>query len=161
MLEAYRELEAVTLGLEWHGLGVTFFTPDMMMKHWKRGAMATELVEDRRGYERALAAVRRAQTRSNGAAPGYLEYWVGRLEFGIQYLDAVEKVRNAATAEAEQRYAAALNETTAALESARHAIETYAGVAKDRSDVAAVAMMNEFVYRPLRAKKTALEEAHP
>jgi hypothetical protein len=160
MLEAYRELESVTRGLEWHGLGLTFFTPDMMMKHWRAGAMAPELIEDRRGYQRARDSVLRARDRASTRNPGYLDYWVARLQFGILYLEAVEQVRRAATADAAGQRTEAISHTEAALESVRRAIEAYAGVVKDRSDRAAIATLNEFAYRPLLEKKAALEKEH-
>jgi hypothetical protein len=34
MLEAFRELEAATVLLEDHDLGLSFPVPGMMMKHW-------------------------------------------------------------------------------------------------------------------------------
>ena len=38
------------------------------------------------------------------------------------------------------------------VDAAREALEAYARVAGDRSDLGAIAVLNEYVYRPLQAK---------
>ncbi|MBM4078377.1 MAG: hypothetical protein FJ278_01675 [Planctomycetes bacterium] len=169
MLAVFREVEAMTVRLESHGLGLTFPVPEMMMKHWKPGLMSSELVEDREGYTRALEAARRARTQAapNGQSPTrhsfgdgakYVDYWIGRLEFGIGYLDAIAAVRCAATAEAERKPEEARRCAEEALKAARRALEAYAAVAQDRSDLGALAILNEYVYRPLRAKVAELKK---
>lgn len=61
MLATFREVEAATVKLEWHGLGLTFPVPGMMMKHWKDAPMPDEWKAVRRGYQRALEHARRAR----------------------------------------------------------------------------------------------------
>ena len=39
----------------------------------------------------------------------------------------------------------------------RKALEAYAGVAKDHGDLGAVALMNEYCYRPIREKRQELQ----
>jgi len=164
MLEAYRELEAVTVALEEHGLGLTFPVPGMMMKHWTPGSFSSQLAEDREGYRRALSAVRRTPEPSRPEGKAYIDYWIGRLEFGIAYLDTIEAVRKAATAEQAAKEAKekgdkrsyraqsteAIEQAQVALKTVRQAIEAFAGVAKNRSDLGAIATMAEYVYRPLK-----------
>jgi len=159
LLTVFREVEAVTVGLEWHGLGLTFPVPGMMMKHWTPEPTPAELLEGRNGYQRALEAARRAQAQVrrqprsvSGMASSYVDYWVGRLEFGIGYLDTMEAVRRAATAEAGKNPEEARQHAETALATAQRALEAYARVARDRSDLGAIAVLNEYVYRPLRAK---------
>jgi hypothetical protein len=147
----------------------------MMMKHWTPGPMPPELIADRQGYQRALEAARRAQQRRGGASlpalsstngtaltclttNGYVDYWIGRLEFGIGYLDTIEAVHRAATAEAENQPQEALQHAEAALSAARRALEAYARVARDRSDLGAIATMNEYVYRPLKEKVAEMKK---
>ncbi len=43
MLNVFSEVEAATVLLEWHGLGVSFTTPTMMMQHWQPSPMPPEL----------------------------------------------------------------------------------------------------------------------
>jgi len=157
MLTVFRKVEHITKDMEWHELGFAFAVPGMMMKHWIPEPMPDDLVEDRRGYQRALEAARRA--RRNAAAPGrnYADYWVGRLEFAVDYLNAVEAIRRAAIAEHRKDRGETFRQTETALEATRRALQAYVRVARDQSDRGAIAQLNEFVYRPLKARRMALE----
>ena len=157
MLTVFREVEATTVALEWHGLGLTFPVPGMVMKHWTPEPLSPELAQDREGYVRALAAARRAQITAGGPGCAYIDYWVGRLEFAIGFFDTVTTVRHAAMAEAAGRTRAALEQTQTALASARTALAAYARVVRDQSDRGAIAVLNEYVYRPLQAKAKELQ----
>lgn len=157
MLTVFRELEAATVTLEWHGMGLTFPVPGMMMKHWTPGDFPAELVEVRERYREALRAAQRVAAASPPRGRDDADYWVGRFEFGIAYLEALEAVRSAANAEHEQRPADACCAAETALAAVRRALEAYARVARDQSDRGAIATMNEYVFRPLRAKVEALQ----
>ncbi len=170
MLEAFRELEAVTTALEDHGMGLTFPVPNMMMRQWSPGPLSKELLEDRAGYRRALDAVRRVPQPSRQEGRAYVRYWIGRLEFAVGYLDAIEAVKKAATAwqaaqkaKAKKDAQALKTHLTEAMEQARiaqttafRAIEAFANVAKNRADLGAIATMAEYVYRPLKRKTEEL-----
>jgi hypothetical protein len=156
MLAAFHEVELATINLEWNNLGFTFPVPGMMMKNWKPGPMPADLVEDRSSYQRALEAARRALARATPAGRSYVDYWVGRLEFAVGYIDTVEEVRRAASAEAAKKPEETLPYAATALADARRALEAYARVARDPSDRGAIAVMNEYVYRPLKAKVAEL-----
>ena len=67
-------------------------------------------------------------------------------------------MRRAATAQSQDQRIEAIRQTRVALDSAKRAIESYASVAKDRSDIAAIAMLNEYVYHPLQAKLADLKQ---
>jgi hypothetical protein len=179
MLEAFRELDAVTTALERYDLGLAFPVEGMIMKHWAAEPFSPQHAQDRQGYWRALAAVRSVPRvpRPEGAA--YVRYWAGRLAFGIGYFDAIEAVKHAAAAQraADQarqkgdraahraRLAEAVAHTQAAKAAAFQAIATLARVAKNRADHGAVATMAEYVYRPLAQKLVQLrhefEQAGP
>lgn len=166
MLEAFREIEAVTTRLEDHGMAITFPTPNMMTRQWAPEAMPEPLVEDQAIYRRALAAVCKVPTPSRPEGKAYVQYWTGRLEFAVQYFDAIAAVKKAATAEKaahdakaqgdDRQYRAkladALQHAQAAHDAAFQAIDTYASVAKNRADAGAVATMAEFVCRALHGK---------
>lgn len=156
MLMAWRELELATIDLEAHGLGFGFPVEGMMMKHWT-GKVNAELDSVPRRYRAALEATKQAQTQASKDRQGYFDYWIGRFEFGIGYFDTVNRVHSAAAAEKEKDPARCLRETQAALEAARWALESYARVAQDQSDRGAIAMMNEYIYRPLKAKVQELK----
>ena len=157
MLDVFREVEAVTVSLEWHNLTFAFPVPNTLLKfHWSSRPMSPELVENRRGYGRALVAAKRARAKTTEAGRDYVDYWVGRLEFAVEYLNAVEAVRLAAKADRDKDRAESVRQAELALSAARRSIEAYARVARDQSDRGAIAQLNEFVYRPLQRKLAAL-----
>ncbi|MFH1007771.1 MAG: hypothetical protein V1800_09750 [Candidatus Latescibacterota bacterium] len=158
MLTAFHEVEAVTVNLEWKNLSFSFPVPGMMMKFWKPGPMSADLIEDRAGYRRALEAARQAQEKATTSGRPYVDYWVGRLQFAAGYLDAVEAVTLAATAEAANNPGQTLEYTQAALGMARQSIEAYARVAQDQTDRGTIAVLNEYVFRPLKAKVAELRK---
>ena len=158
MLTMFREVEGTTIALEDHGLGLTFPVPGMLTKHWTPQPISDELVEDQQGYQRALDAAYRAREKAQPSGQSYVDYWIGRLKFGIGYLDMITAVRRAAIAETDGKPLDAIQNAETALVTAREALEAYAEVVRDRSDRGAVAVMNEYVYRPLKEKVAALQK---
>ena len=158
MLTMFREVEGTTIALEEHGLGLTFPVPGMLTKHWTPQPMSDELVADRQGYQRALDVAYRARKKAQPAGQSYVDYWIGRLKFGIGYLDMIAAVHRAAIAETDGKPVDAIQNAETALAIAREALEAYADVVRDQSDRGAIAVMNEYVYRPLKEKVSALQE---
>ncbi len=166
MLAVFREIETVTTRLEDHGMGLTFPHAGMMLGQWAPEALPKPLVEDQAIYRRALDAVRKVPTPSRPEGKAYVQYWTGRLEFAVQYFDALDAVKKGATAEKaakdakqkgdNQAYRAkladALQYAKTAHAAAFRAIDTYAAVAKNRADAGAVATMAEYVCRQLNRK---------
>ena len=150
-------VEAVTLDLEEHGLSFGFPIPGMMMKHWTAEALSDELSNCQTGYRTALRAGQRALENTTEQGKGYIGYWIGRLQFGITYFDAVTSLRQAAAAEAAGKQDECLRLTEQALHDAREALVAYASVARDQSDRGAIAILNEYVYRPLKEKVASLQ----
>ena len=70
----------------------------------------------------------------------------------------IAAVRRAAIAEADGKPVDALKNAETALVTAREALEAYADVVRDQSDRGAIAVMNEYVYRPLKEKIAALRK---
>ncbi len=158
MLAVFHEVEAATVVLEQHALGVAFPVPGMMMKHWTDEPFSAGLAEVRGCYSRALSAARSASRKTAESGREYVDYWVGRLEFGVEYLNAVELVRRAARADAGGLGGDAAELAKDALDTVRRAIEAQVRVARDQSDRGAVAVLNEHVYRPLRNKLEELQK---
>ena len=121
--------------------------------------MPEAYVKARAGYQRALDAARRAREKTPVGNRDYVNYWAGRLEFGVGYLDTIEAFRRGATAEQEGDAAGALRFAREALAKGISALESYARVARDQSDRGAIATMGEYVYRPLKAKVQELQLA--
>jgi hypothetical protein len=156
MLEVFREVEAVTVSLELNNLSFCFTVPEMLMQHWQAGPMSAELQENRRGYQRALAAAKRARAKTVDTGRGYVDYWVGRMEFAVEYMNTVDAMHRAAIAERKPDLAEAVRETESALGSLTRSIEAYARVARGQCDRGAIAELNKFAYRPLKAKLATL-----
>ncbi|MCX7427284.1 MAG: hypothetical protein NTW96_16855 [Planctomycetia bacterium] len=158
MLAMFEAVEKTSILLEWDGLGLGFPVPDMMMKHAQPGPMPEYCVEARRGYQNALEAAHRARQKTPDGRAGYIDYWIGRLEFGVGYFDAIDAMHRGATAEQAGQRAEAIQRADEALAHARAALESYARTARDRSDYGGIAVMNEYVYRPLREKAAGLKQ---
>ena len=152
MLTALQEIETTTASMEQHAMGLTFPVPGMIMKHWRPDEVSEHLIGMREGYQRALNAARFAHAKSTQVGRGYTGYWLGRLEFGIGFVDTIESVRRAARAEQADQTDQALEHTEEAIRRARQALESYARSARNRSDVGSIAVMGEYVYRPLMDK---------
>lgn len=158
MLKVFSEVEKATTDLEWHGLGLSFTVPGMMMKHWTTAPLSPELRGVTHHYQAAKDAAERALKVTTPAGRAYIDYWVGRLDFGIEYMRAIESLRAAAAADSTHDHAGALRLAKESLTHATRGIEQYAAVARDRSDKGAIAVMNEYVIRPLRVKVAELAE---
>ena len=99
----------------------------------------------------------RAQAKCRPSGRAYVDYWVGRLGFGIGYLEIIEEMRKAAKAETEKESEAVQHATTA-LETLRQAVEAQVRVARDRSDLGQIIVLNQFAYQPLREKLDELKK---
>jgi hypothetical protein len=173
MLEAFRELERVTSALEDHGMGLTFPVPTMLTQYWTPGDLSPELRADREAYRRILSTVRTVSEPPRDEGKACLQYWIGRLEFAVGYFDALEAVKQAATAEqaaaeakrngdeqtAARKRAEALQQAQLAQTIAFRAIEAFAQVAKNQADRGAIATLAEYVDRPLKRKVEELRMA--
>lgn len=173
MLETFRHVEAVTSAMEIHGMGLTFPAPNMMTRQWSAGPMPDELAEDRAIYQRALDAIAKVPTPDRPEGKEYVRYWTGRLQFAVEYFDALEAVKKAASMEKaaddakkngdQTAYLAKLAEAIQLTEQAHaaafHSIETFAGVARDKADRGAIATMAEYVCRQLKRKADSLRAA--
>ena len=160
LLEAFRDVEAATTAFEQSDYGFGFPVPQLMMKHWRRpGPIPEYLAQVRDHYRKALEASRRAHDQSKGAGRSLPAFWIGRLEFAVGYVNAVEAVRLAAEAESSGHNEEALNYVRHALRSLKAALESYARVARNRTDLGVIAIVNEYGYRPLLEKSTELGAA--
>ena len=158
LLEAFREVEAATIAFEQSDYGFGFPVPGLMMKHWRRpGPIPEYLSQVRNHYQSGLDAARRAHQQAKGAGRSLAAFWIGRLEFAVDYVNTVVAVRRAATAESSGQTEEALREVQEALRTLGSALESYARVARNRTDLGVIAIVNEYGYRPLLEKSAALE----
>ena len=156
-VEALELIEQITLGLDQHGLSFAFPVPVMMNKNYRRGGLPESLKQDHQEYRRALALMNEAHRLSRPAGRAYSKYFVERLRFADHYLDAAEAYGATAVAEKRGDTEEARRQIQLAYQAIREALEAYAGVAKDHGDLGAIALMNEYCYRPIRDKLNELK----
>ena len=156
-VEAFEVIEQITLGLDQHGLGFAFPVPGMMTKHYSSGGLSELLKQDHQQYRRTRALMDEAHRLSRPAGRSYTEYFVERLRFADRYLDAAEAYGATSVAEKAGDTEEARRQIELAYQAIREALQAYAGVAKDHGDLGAVALMNEYCYRPIRDKRNELK----
>jgi len=157
-LEAFALIEEVTLGLDQHGLGFGFPVPGMMTKHYRSGGLSAALKQDHELYRQALNRMEEATLGSRPDGRDYMNYVVARLRFAVRYLDAAEAYGATSRAEKANKPDEAHRHADAAYTAIREALEAYVAVAKDHGDLGAVALMNEYCYRPIRNKRKELRQ---
>jgi hypothetical protein len=156
-LQAFALIEKITLGLDQHGLGFAFPVPGMMTKHYASGGLSADIKQDQKLYRQALKHMEQAQQRSRPAGREYIDCFVGRLRFAVRYLDAADAFGATATAEKANNLDEARRHADVAYTAIREALEAYVATVKDHGDLGAVALMNEYCYRPIRDKRKELE----
>lgn len=135
-----------------------FPVPGMMTKHYNSEGLSSAIKEDHKQYREALELMKEARRRSRDEGGDYTDYFVGRLRFAVRYLDAAESYGSVARALKAKRRPEALRHAEAAYEAIREALQVYADVARDHGDLGAVALMNEYCYRPIQDKRNQLKQ---
>ena len=155
-LRCFDLLEKITLRLDDHGLGFGFPVPTLMTKHYDAGGLSDEIKQDHQTYREALALMESARRQCQPQGRAYLDYFVGRLQFGVFYLDAADAFGATSVAEKANQPDKALQHANSACRSIRRALESYVAVAKDHGDLGSIAMMNTYCYLPIRDKRNEL-----
>ena len=91
----------------------------------------------------------RANTRAREGGRAFTLYYARRFEFGFEYLNAVEAVRNAGIAKRKGDKDTQIAELEKAIDSVTNACNAMAAVARSQSDRGVIAVMNAYGYRPL------------
>ena len=166
MLAAYHEVEAVTIALARSAFAfpadwppATSFSPGgMLMKYWYLKDRATPPYVDvaHEGYSRALESARKARAQATPEGRWYVDFWVGRLEFAQQYVEAVQAVHRSATAFRSGDRAGAVKEADQAMAVLRKGLEAYVPVVRNRTDLAAIALVNQS-YRQLFQRRWSVK----
>ena len=105
-----------------------------------------------------------AWEKSSDRGRPYVQYWIGRLKFGISYIDCIEATKQLANAKSQlelaqekaneaevaDRHREAVTCAEKALQTSVDMLNWLASVARNQSDRGAIAVMGEYVYRPLR-----------
>jgi len=158
-LQALSTIEQITKGLDQYGLGFGFPVPGMMTKHYDSDGLSREIKADRERYAEALKQMRIAREKSVPAGHRFLDYLIGRLTFAVKFLDAAENFGATSRTEKANDRREAILRVDQAYQDIREALTAYVNVAEDHGDLGAVALMNEFCYRPIRDKRIALRSS--
>ena len=165
MLEVYRILEEATLTGDRVAMGFLFPVTTMMRKHWHSDTGPNPGWDELRAhYLKAVPLVESALRKSRPAGRSYVEQLLGQLNFGTDYIAAVQEVRRARLSYNRSRQAIDdkdapafeknITETNRRLQSALtllgSAIEHWAGVVRDPSDLGALGALNYFCYDYLK-----------
>ncbi len=159
MLTVFHEVESATDAIDFGDLGFGFPVPGMMTTHCIPGPIPEYMGKAREAYRRALTAAESARAKSSAGGRSYADYWIGRLRFGIGYIDTIEIMRKAAAAEQAKDWREASRLADLGLQTGKQALQSYADVARDRSDIGAIAILNQEVYRPLLMKSREMQAA--
>ncbi len=155
-LQALAIIEEITKGLDDYGLGFGFPVPNMMTKHYDAGGLSIPIAADHQRYRDALAALRIARERSAPRGHAFLDYLIGRVVFAVRYLDAAAAFGATSLAEKAAKPEEAVLQIEKAYTAIREALQAWADIAKDHGDLGAVALINEYCYRPIRDKREDL-----
>lgn len=153
----FRELENATVVLERDGLGFAFPVPEMVNYHWTKTEPSKGMTEVRLDYERALDWAKQARPKVIKKGHWFIDYWINRIAFGIGYLRMSEEIFEGGKNAAKGDMAGAQVHVECALTLAVEACKCYAGAARDRSDVASIAIFNEYGIRYLKKKLDELK----
>lgn len=110
-------------------------------------------------YLNAMNEMYRANTRAREGGRQLTLYWARRCEFGYEYMNFSEAVRNANIAEKNKDSVKQLAELEKAIESLNNGLNAMAAVARSNSDRGLIAVLNEHGYRPLKKKLAEAEAA--
>lgn len=158
LVAAFQEIEKATETLEWQGLGFAFPIPDMMTKQWKPEPFPAELEPVAAAWMEARSHLQRAAKLASPQGKRAVEWWLARVDFALSYLDSVRHMRSGAIAEAAGDRKLALECARQAHVAASRGISRWANVAADQSDRGAIALLNEYVERPLRMRVAKLRD---
>ncbi len=165
MLSAYRLLEEATLIGDRVAMGFLFPVTTMMRKHWHSDSGPNPGWDELRAhYLKATPLVESALQKSRPQGKSYVQQLLGQLNFGTDYIAAVQEVRRARLSYEQSRKALTdkdapafernITETNRRLEKAlallRSAIEQWAAVVRDPSDLGALGALNYFCYDYLK-----------
>lgn len=156
---AFEHLEKATNLIDERDLGFAFPVPGMMLKHASADPAPEWWAEAVTHYGEYLNELYRAHGASEPPARKLLFYYAKRSEFVLDYLAAVQAVREYGIAKAAGDNDTALEQLEAAIQSTYNCINTLADVAQDQSDRGLIAVLNAYAYRPLLAEFERVSEA--
>lgn len=174
MMLVYKVIESVTALLETEDSDFAFPLPGVMMQYWDGRCFNGILYEDggpmlpyldaaiaqyKDAHDAAVRSYDRIISRPDSAriSLNYADFWVGRVDFSMKYMEAVKALRQGGRAEAGKNDAQALVHIDEALAKMKAGLQSYVRVARNDSDLGAIAFANQHCYRELLLKKEQIE----
>ncbi len=157
---AWQHLEKATNRTDEKNIGFAFPVPGLLMKHYRADPIPDWWPEITDAYTQYMIELYRAHGAFDRGAKHVLFYYAKRGEYVLEYLGAVQAVREAALAKKAGDTEKALEHLEAAIESTYNCINTLSDVARDQSDRGLIAVLNAYAFRPLLAEyeRLAAEE---
>ena len=149
---AMEHIEAATDLFDKQAIGFGFPVEGMFMKHYQAQENPAWWDEAKEHYLQAMIEFYRARGNAHGQSRELLMYYAKRGGYVLEYLAAVEAVREAAVAREAGDRELAIEKLEASVESLYNAIDTLSDVVWDQSDRGLIATLTNFAYRPLVAE---------
>jgi hypothetical protein len=132
------------------------WSPDFVANQLKSGDAPEWWKKAGKHYAGAMDEMYRGiRATYNDPARPILLYNAKRCEFAVQFFHCLDSTRSAGAARTKGDKEAEVQHLEKATESIYNALNAYGDVARDPSDRGAIAMLAEFVYRPLKAELNA------
>ncbi|MFN0196628.1 MAG: alpha-glucuronidase family glycosyl hydrolase [Planctomycetaceae bacterium] len=156
---AFGHLETATELIDQNDIGFAFPVPSMFMKHYNAEPVPEWWGKALNTYVEFTNELYRAHGGSAIQGHDYLFYYAKRSEFPLEYLTAVQAVREAGIAKSKGDLVVAQEKINVAIESIFNSMDVLSDVAQNSSDRALIAILDKFAYRPLLAELEQLEAA--
>jgi hypothetical protein len=146
---AMGHIEKATELVDSNQLGFCLPVKGMFMKHHTPSPVPGWWKEINEEYTAAMIELYRSHDASDPRCRRLLFYWAKRSEFVLEYLGAVQAVREAAIARDKGEDELAMEKYEMALEQLYNSIDTLSDVVQDQGDRGLVATLIKFAYQPL------------
>lgn len=124
--------------------------PDEIWKQYESGEAAPAYWKDiREAHLNAMNEMYRANTRAREGSRSYTLYLARQFEFGFEYMNCLQALRNAGVAKKAGDKEKQIAELEKAIDSVNSACNALAAVARSASDRGLIARVNAELYRPL------------
>ncbi|WP_425616073.1 hypothetical protein NA78x_006012 [Anatilimnocola sp. NA78] len=150
VMKALSGLERATVKIELASNLLNHFDPPKTMKNYERQELPPAWWNDvREEYLASMNEMYRANTRAREGSRSYTLYLARRCEFGFEFVNCMQAIRNAGVAKKEKDKEKQIAELEKAIDSINGACNALAAVARNNSDRGTIAVLNAYVYRPL------------
>ena len=150
-------IEDITDTFDKDGMGYAFPVEMMIMKHFNNADIHNPaMCRVREQYEEALVLAIEAHDKARPAGRAFVNYFVQRLRFAMQYMDGCVELREAGIAARDENNDQAAGHLEKAIALVRQSAETYAAVAKDNSDRGVIATLHRECFMRMREKLAEL-----